>query len=158
MVVPGRDPDRAAAGRVSIIAADIDPAAAVPFVMSGDPDGAGIRGGPAMVSGRWGRRRVSDLDADSHLRRGGRGAERQDGEGRAREGEGPKRSNFHIGLDLLNVVNLQKFEFLLCNLRKWFGWNRFKEGICPEMIDSVRCSKVNSNTSLILRQAQDDRV
>jgi hypothetical protein len=26
------------------------------------------------------------------------------------------------------------------------------------MIDSVRCSKVNSNTSLILRQAQDDRV
>jgi hypothetical protein len=94
------NPDRTAVGRIAIIAADPDPASADPFIVTGDPDCAGIRAAPGMVNVRRRRgRRSADLDADADLRRGVAGGNCQEGERRATKSGSTKRSYIHVGLD-----------------------------------------------------------
>jgi hypothetical protein len=65
VVVTGRDVDGTGAGRIAVVAADIDPTAADPFLMSADPDSIVGGLGPLPIDGgrRRGRRRA-DADVD----------------------------------------------------------------------------------------------
>jgi hypothetical protein len=65
VTITRRDPGSSAAWWVAIIAADPDPASTYPFMMTGNPDRAGIRAAPGSVNNRGRRwRRGSDANAE----------------------------------------------------------------------------------------------
>jgi len=66
VVITGRNPISATAGRIGIVATDPDPAAANPFIMSTNPDRARIGTTPSMFH-PWRRWGATDLDADAYL-------------------------------------------------------------------------------------------
>jgi hypothetical protein len=109
VVIAGLYPDGMGAGRISIIAADPDPATIDPFIMTGDPDCPGIRTRPLMINrSRW-RRRGADLDVDADLRRGMAGTDGEEDKRRAAKSGGAKRGYVHTGLDFLHVLKLHFF-------------------------------------------------
>src|SRR5882724_9757286 len=94
--------------RIGVIATDPDPSSIDPFMVPGDPDGGPIGARPWMFDHH---RRGGGADANTEVSgRGLAGTDRYEGEGRGRQRDHSKRSDFHnIKLDLVGVVILHFF-------------------------------------------------